>query len=104
MLGKTIRGDILSEKQFKIVKGDGNNVNKEAYFIQDNYKGCISDGSHWISDDSYWKKEWALINFVLCRQGKALKDAKTEIQFLNSYLVEKGLAEEYIQWKGDIDE
>ena len=30
---------------------------------------------------------------------EALKDAETEIKLLNSYLVEKGLAEEYIQWK-----
>ena len=30
---------------------------------------------------------------------EALKDAKTEIKSLNSYLVEKGLAEDYIRWK-----
>ena len=32
---------------------------------------------------------------------EALKDAETEIQLLNSYLVEKGLAEDYILWKKD---
>lgn len=86
----------MNDKQFE---GDNNNVKKEEYFIQDNYKGYVSDGSNWISDDSYWKKEWALINSVLCRQGKTLKYLETEIKFLNSYLVEKGLAEEYIRWK-----
>ena len=30
---------------------------------------------------------------------EALKDAETEIKLLNSYLVEKGLAEDYIRWK-----
>lgn len=30
---------------------------------------------------------------------EALKDAETEIKLLNSYLVEKGLAEDYIMWK-----
>lgn len=30
---------------------------------------------------------------------EALKDAETEIKSLNSYLVEKGLAEDYIRWK-----
>lgn len=30
---------------------------------------------------------------------EALKDAETEIKSLNSYLVEKGLAEDYIMWK-----
>lgn len=32
---------------------------------------------------------------------EALKDAETEIKLLNSYLVEKGLAEDYILWKKD---
>ncbi len=30
---------------------------------------------------------------------EALKDAETEIKLLNSYLVEKGLAEDYVKWK-----
>ena len=30
---------------------------------------------------------------------EVLKDVETEIKLLNSYLVEKGLAEDYIQWK-----
>ena len=29
---------------------------------------------------------------------EVLKDVETEIQLLNSYLVEKGLAEDYIRW------
>ena len=30
---------------------------------------------------------------------EALKDAETEIKLLNSYLVENGLAEDFIRWK-----
>ena len=30
---------------------------------------------------------------------EALKDAETEIKILNAYLVEQGLAEDYIRWK-----
>ena len=30
---------------------------------------------------------------------EVLKDMETEIKLLNSYLVEKGLAEDYIRWK-----
>ena len=42
------------------------------------------------------------INDELDREKmEALKDAETEIQLLNSYLVEKGLAEDYILWKKD---
>lgn len=33
---------------------------------------------------------------------EALKDAETEIKLLNSYLVEKGLAEDYIRWKKEM--
>ena len=41
-----------------------------------------------------------LINDELDKEKlEALKDAETEIQLLNSYLVEKGLAEDYIRWK-----
>ena len=32
---------------------------------------------------------------------EALKDAETEIKLLNGYLVEKGLAEEYVKWKNE---
>ena len=42
----------MSDKRFEIVKGTDYNINKEAYFIQDTYKGCILGGS-------YWKEEWA---------------------------------------------
>lgn len=55
----------MNEKRFKIVKGVDNNINKEAYFIQDTYKGHILGGS-------YWKEEWAEkdCNFINVLQNR----------------------------------
>lgn len=34
---------------------------------------------------------------------EVLKDVETEIKLLNSYLVEKGLAEDYIRWAKELE-
>ena len=71
---------------------------KENHKIKDMNKACeVLNKIAEINEKLYWCLH---INDELDREKmEALKDAETEIKFLNSYLVEKGLAEEYIQWK-----
>lgn len=61
---------MMTEKRFEIVKGTDYNVNKEAYFIQDTYKGCILGGS-------YWKEEWAKED---CDLLNNINDEKNHLQ------------------------
>lgn len=60
----------MSDKRFETVKGVDNNVNKEAYFIQDTYEGCILGGS-------YWKEEWAKKD---CNLLNNIHDEKNHLQ------------------------
>lgn len=71
---------------------------KENHKIKDMNKACeVLNKIAEINEKLYWCLH---INDELDREKmEALKDAETEIKLLNSYLVEQGLAEDYIQWK-----
>ena len=54
----------------------------------------IGYGDDWyITDDGKRLSEMEIVDL--------LNEMNEDIQYLNAFLVEQGLAEEYIRWKGD---